>query len=132
MNRLNLSESKKKLGSLLKVISPVVMVAAITLELWNLEARLSHGQFPSSLMLILVLGHLAIAVHLIEAVVAAIYAPAKKHKPIQYGIYIFFVGTVGLWELFESDTTTSDITYNEYYYLSMKLYFSSASIQINS
>ncbi|XWK89060.1 MAG: hypothetical protein U7127_03035 [Phormidium sp.] len=109
MNRLTLNEGKKKLVSLLKVISPVVMVAAIALELWNLEARLSHGQFPSSLMLILGLGHLAIGVHLIEAVVAAIYAPAKQHKPIQYAIYTFFVGTVGLVELFESDATTSEL-----------------------
>jgi undecaprenyl pyrophosphate phosphatase UppP len=108
MNRLTLKESQKKLVSLLKVISPVVMVSAIALELWNLEARLTTNQFPSSLMSVLWLGHLAISVHLIEAVVAALNAPAKKHKPIQYGIYTFFVGTVGLWELFESDTKTSD------------------------
>ncbi|MFB2934978.1 hypothetical protein ACE1B6_06840 [Aerosakkonemataceae cyanobacterium BLCC-F154] len=108
MNPLTLNESKKKLESLLKVISPVVMVAAIALELWNLEARLTTNHFPSSLMPVLWLGHFAISVHSIEAVVAAIYAPAKKHKPIQYGIYTFFVGTVGLWELFESDTITSE------------------------
>jgi hypothetical protein len=107
MNRLTLNESQKKLVSLLKVISPVVMLGAIALELWHLEARLSHGQFPSSLIPVLWFGHFAISVHLIEAVVAAIYAPNKKHQPIQYGIYTFFVGTVGLWELFESDTTTS-------------------------
>ncbi|MFB2894650.1 hypothetical protein ACE1CI_17215 [Aerosakkonemataceae cyanobacterium BLCC-F50] len=108
MKPLTLNEGKKKLVSLLKVISPVVIVAAIALELWNLEARLTTNQFKSSLMPILWLGHFAIAVHLIEAVVAAIYAPAKKHQPIQYGVYTFFVGTVGLWELFESDTTTSE------------------------
>ncbi|MFB2836456.1 hypothetical protein [Floridanema evergladense] len=109
MNHLTLNEGKKKLGSLLKVISPVVTIAAIALELWNLEARLTTNQFKSSLMPILWLGHLVIAVHLIEAVVAAIYAPTKQHQPIRYGIYTFFVGTVGLWELFESDTTTSEL-----------------------
>lgn len=108
MNPLTLNESQKKFVSLLKVISPVVMVSAIALELWHLKARLTTSQFPSSLMPILWLGHLAISIHLIEAVVAAIYAPAKKHKPIQYGIYTFFVGAVGLWELFESETTTSE------------------------
>lgn len=108
MNRLTLDESKKKLISLIKVISPVLMVAAIGLELGNLEARLTNNQFPSSLIPVLWLGHLAITIHLIEAVVAAIYAPAKKHKPIQYGVYTFFVGTVALWELFDSDTTTSE------------------------
>ena len=109
MNRLTLNESQKKLVSLLKVISPVLMVGAIGLELWNLEATLSHGQFPNSLMPVLWLGHFAITIHLIEAVVAALNAPAKKHKLIQYGIYTFFVGTVGLWELFEPDTTTSEL-----------------------
>ncbi|MFB2935936.1 hypothetical protein ACE1B6_11840 [Aerosakkonemataceae cyanobacterium BLCC-F154] len=108
MNPLTLNEGKKKLVSLLKVISPVVMVAAIALELWNLEARLTTNQFPNSLMPVLWFGHFAISIHLIEAVVAAIYAPTKKHQPIRYGIYTFFVGTVGLWELFESDTITSE------------------------
>ncbi|MGA9381647.1 MAG: hypothetical protein WBV73_23035 [Phormidium sp.] len=108
MNPLTLNESQKKLVSLLKVISPVVMVSAIALELWHLEARLTTSQFPSSLMPVLWFGHFAITVHLIEAVVAALNAPSKQHEPIQYGIYTFFVGTVGLWELFESDTTTSD------------------------
>lgn len=103
MNRLTLNEGKKKLVSLIKVVSPVFMVGAIGLELWNLETKLTTSQFPSSLMPILWLGHIAIVSHLIEAVIAAIYAPAKKHQPIQYGTYTFFVGTVGLLELFESD-----------------------------
>lgn len=107
MNRLSLNEGKKKLVSLIKVVSPVVIVSAIGLELWNLETKLTTSQFPSSLIPILWLAHLALVSHLIEAVIAAIYAPAKKQKPIQYGTYTFFVGTVGLLELFESDTTTS-------------------------
>lgn len=44
-------------------------------------------------MPVLWLGHLAISIHLIEAVVAAIYAPVKKHQPIQYGAYTFFMGS---------------------------------------
>ena len=108
MNHFTLNESKKKLFSAIKVVSPVFMSAAIGLELWNLETKLTSNQFPSSLVPILWLGHIAIVSHLIEAVVAAIYAPAKKHKPIQYGTYTFFVGTVGLLELFQSDTTTND------------------------
>ncbi|MBE9228442.1 hypothetical protein IQ264_23775 [Phormidium sp. LEGE 05292] len=103
MNRLTLNESKKKLFNLIKIVSPVFMVGAIGLELWNFETKLTTNQFPSSLVLILWLGHIAIASHLIEAVVAAIYAPAKKQKPIQYATYTFFVGTVGLLELFDSD-----------------------------
>ena len=108
MNRLTLNEGKKKLFNLIKVVSPVFMVGAIGLELWHLETKLTSNQFPSSLVPILWLGHIAIASHLIEAVVAAIYAPAKKHKPIQYGTYTFFVGTVGLLELFESEQESRD------------------------
>ncbi len=41
------------------------------------------------------------ASHFIEAIIAAFYAPSRKKMPIQYATYTFFVGTIGLLELFD-------------------------------
>lgn len=40
-------------------------------------------------------------IHFIEGIIAAYKAPLKNKIPINYGIYTFFVGTVGLLELFD-------------------------------
>ncbi|MEA5574232.1 TMEM254 family protein [Calothrix sp. UHCC 0171] len=83
-----------------KIISIVVMLSAIALELWNLYAFKMHTIIPSSLNVFLWLGIVAILAHFMEAVIAFVYAPSKNQKPLQYGIYTFFVGTVALVELF--------------------------------
>jgi len=41
--------------------------------------------------------------HLVEAIIAAAYAPSRQKKPIVYATYTFFVGTVGLLELFDQE-----------------------------
>ncbi|MEQ9357174.1 MAG: hypothetical protein RIG63_18605 [Coleofasciculus chthonoplastes F3-SA18-01] len=38
-----------------------------------------------------------------EAIIAAVYAPSRQKTPIVYGTYTFFVGTVGLLELFDQE-----------------------------
>ncbi|WP_407891284.1 hypothetical protein [Scytonema sp. NUACC26] len=45
----------------------------------------------------------AVTIHFVEGVIAAFYAPSRKKLPIQYGTYTFFVGTVGLLELFAKE-----------------------------
>jgi pilus assembly protein TadC len=89
------SDLKKTLASVVKVISTVLITAAIGLELWNI-----YNQIPSSLNLIVWLERFAITAHLIEAAIAAFYASTKNKIPIKYATYTFFVGTVGLLELF--------------------------------
>ena len=91
---------QKKIFPLIKVISTLLMISAIGLALWNIDARLTHTALPNSLNLVFWIGCIAMAIHAIEAVIVAAYAPARKKSPLQYGIYTFFVGTVGVIELF--------------------------------
>ena len=81
-----------------KVLSTVLMASAIALELWHLYAAFTHTEIPSFLPLILGLARFALIAHLLEAAIAAF--SAKPQNPIAYGTYTFFVGTVGLIELF--------------------------------
>lgn len=81
-----------------KVFSSVLVAGALGLELWNI---LAGGSLFSDWKLVFYLGRFALVSHGIEAVIAAVYAPSKRRSPVVTGIYTFFVGTVGLVELFQ-------------------------------
>ncbi|HAA33357.1 MAG TPA: hypothetical protein DCE56_43595 [Cyanobacteria bacterium UBA8553] len=98
---MNLKSTKSNLFTLIKVVSLVFIASGIGLELVNTYALLTKSKIPSNLNLLFWLERFAIAAHLIEGVIAAAYAPSRKQTPITYGIYTFFVGTVGLLELFD-------------------------------
>jgi hypothetical protein len=100
---MNFKTVKNKLFNLIKVISIVLIVSAMGLELWNLYARLTNNRLPNMLAPIFWVERFAVAIHFLEGVIAAFYAPSKKKMPIQYGTYTFFVGTVGLVELFAKE-----------------------------
>lgn len=89
---------KKNLA--IKTISTVLMMGAILLELWNIYALSNQLQIPSSIKPIFWIERVAVAVHLIEAIIAAFNAGSKKKTWYKYGVYTFFVGTIGLMELF--------------------------------
>lgn len=91
----------KNLPSAIKVISTILITSAIGLEIWNMEAILTNSEMPSFLNPIFAIERLAVAIHFVEGVIAACYAPSRNKNPIKYGTYTFFVGTVGLWELFD-------------------------------
>ncbi|MBD2437410.1 hypothetical protein [Nostoc sp. FACHB-110] len=97
------SNIKKTLAKMIKIISTILITSAIGLELWNIYAVLNHNQIPSSLNLIIWFERFAMIAHLIEAAIAAFYASAKNKMPIKYAAYTFFVGTVGLIELFAKE-----------------------------
>ncbi|NJR18346.1 MAG: hypothetical protein HC785_23290 [Calothrix sp. CSU_2_0] len=97
----------------IKILSTVVITSAVILETWFyipelfrnlgilfLDRNISTLLEPRLLNLIIGVGGLAITVHFIEAVIAAFYAASINKNPLQYGIYTFFVGTVGLLELY--------------------------------
>ncbi|MBD2451562.1 hypothetical protein H6G76_31485 [Nostoc sp. FACHB-152] len=94
------SDLKKTLATIVKVISTILITAAIGLEVRNIYAVLNHNQIPSSLNPIVWLERFVLTAHLIEAAIAAFYASTKNKIPIKYATYTFFVGTVGLLELF--------------------------------
>lgn len=93
---------KQKLFTIIKFISIPLITAGMGLEIWNIETITTNNQLPTILTPVLILAHIALSAHFIEGVIAAIYAPAKNHNPIKYAIYTFFVGTVGLLELWEN------------------------------
>ncbi|MDM9380135.1 hypothetical protein QUB80_05405 [Chlorogloeopsis sp. ULAP01] len=97
---LNLKFIKQNFSTLIKVISIFLMASAIGLELGNIYTVITNSKLPSNLNSIFWIERFIVVIHFLEAVVAALYAPFKKKMPIQYGIYTFFVGTVGLLELF--------------------------------
>jgi hypothetical protein len=96
---------KSLLFRLIKRISMVLITSAIGLELWLLYAALTHSPIPSLPYPILWFAQFALTAHFLEGIVAAIYAPSHQKAPLSYGIYTFFVGTVGLLELWTPDPT---------------------------
>ena len=94
---------QKKVFTLIKVLSTVLITSAIALELWNIYALLTHDALPNRLNLVFWIGGFAISIHAVEGIIAAAYATSRKAPPIQYGIYTLFVGTVGLLELFDQE-----------------------------
>ncbi|MBE9214798.1 hypothetical protein IQ247_19340 [Plectonema cf. radiosum LEGE 06105] len=80
--------------NVIKIISTVLMIGAIGLELGHIYALKNHLQIPDIIRPILVIERVAVGVHLIEAIIASFKAGSK------YGVYTFFVGTIGLVELF--------------------------------
>jgi hypothetical protein len=101
---MNLKYVQKKISPIIKVISIILISSGIGLELSNIYAVLINSKLPSSLNPFFWIERFAITVHLIEAIIAAFYAPSRKKIPIQYGTYTFFVGTVALLELFDKDS----------------------------
>ncbi|MDZ7960358.1 MAG: hypothetical protein RMY34_21165 [Aulosira sp. DedQUE10] len=98
---MNFKYIKEKILPVIKVISTVLIASAISLELWNIYAITNNIQVASNLNPIFWFERFAVSCHLIEAVIAGFYAPSRKKLPIQYATYTFFVGTVGLLELFD-------------------------------
>jgi len=86
-----------RLSNFVKVLACVVISVALGLELWNI---LTEGSLFSDWRIFFYLGRLALISHGIEGIIAAFYAPSKGKSPLTTGVYTFFVGTVGLVELF--------------------------------
>lgn len=86
-----------------KVFSSVLVAGALGLELWNI---LAGGSFFSDWKLVFYLGRLVLVSHGLEAIIAVVYTGSKARSPVVTGIYTFFVGTVGLMELFQTGEKT--------------------------
>jgi uncharacterized protein with PQ loop repeat len=104
---MNLKFIKKSIFPFVKVISIVLITSAIGLESWNIYAVLTNSNVPSSLNPVFWIERFAMTCHFIEGIIAAFYAPSRKKTPIQYAIYTFFVGTIGLLELFDRDDAST-------------------------
>lgn len=97
---------KQKAFTAIKLISIILITSAIGLELWHLSAVMTQNQIPTLLHPIFWVERFALLIHGIEGLFAMVYAPRKQQVPIPYGIYTFFVGTIGLLELFFMNKAT--------------------------
>jgi hypothetical protein len=100
---VKLYQTKKNIFNAIKVISISLISGAIGLELSNIYASFWDLSVPTILEPVFWLERFAVTMHLVEAIIAAAYAPSRQKKPIVYGTYTFFVGTVGLLELFDQE-----------------------------
>jgi hypothetical protein len=90
-----------KINFLIKIVATVVITLAIIAELANIYRRLYGDYIPSNFILLFWLGRLVLMAHFIEGIIAAISAHKQEKNFLIYGIYVFFVGTLGLLELFQ-------------------------------
>ncbi|RCJ25647.1 hypothetical protein A6S26_14975 [Nostoc sp. ATCC 43529] len=102
---MNLSEIGQKIAGFIKIVSIVLITGAIGLELGKIFGLLNTNEIPNNFTPIFGIARFALIAHLFEGIVAAIYARPKNKLPFQYGIYTFFVGTVGLVELFRQENS---------------------------
>jgi hypothetical protein len=97
---MRIKQNQEKFFNIIKVISTVLIASAIAWELANIYANWANQKIPSNLSFIFWLGRFALVAHLIEAIIGGVYAPSKSKARIEYATYTFFVGTIGLLELF--------------------------------
>ena len=90
---------KPQISNSIKAVSIIAISAAITLKGWNLYLHLQNKSLPDSLAPVLWLATVALIVHSIQGAIAAFKASSQGKNPLTYGIYTFFVGTIGLKEL---------------------------------
>jgi len=90
---MKLEPSEKKNYNAIKILSIVLVAIAIALETWNLITR---AEIAEHFTVIVTLERIMLISHFVEGIISAFYAENK----LRYSIYVFFVGTVGLLELF--------------------------------
>jgi hypothetical protein len=98
----------KLLLTTIKIISTILIVGVLGLELRNLyavQSQMTPLELPFPFLWI---GRFALVAHFLEGMIAFIYAPFRNQSAIASGIYTFFVGTVGLVELFELQGTKQE------------------------
>ena len=87
----------------IKVLSTSIIIGAIALEIWNIYTNYAHVEIPNKIGSFFWFERLVVTAHLMEALVAAYFASKKDRSSVKYATYTFFVGTVGLLELFSSE-----------------------------
>lgn len=98
---------KQQIFTAIKPIAIAVIASALGLELWQRYAELTQTQIPNFPVPLIWLARFALISHAIEGAIAAVYAPLKQKKPLPYGLYTFFVGTIALIELFAPEQESS-------------------------
>ena len=92
---------QQKLIKSIKIISSILITSALGLDIWYLYSRIIEQMIPSILYPVLWVANIALIIHLIAGIIAAFKANTFEKNFFTYGIYTFFVGFVGLWELYK-------------------------------
>ena len=95
---------KQKLFQIIKILSTILITGALGLEIWYLYLHFTDRMLPKKLYPILSIASIALAIHLITGSSAAFKANTLHKNFFTYGIYTFFVGFIGLWELHQTYT----------------------------
>ena len=99
----------QKLSYPIKILSTMLITCAIALEIWSLSLIIRGNALPDGIDKFLWIGSFALVAHLIEGAIAAFRSKSHNKNPLNYGIYTFFVGFVGLWELQEIESQTEKL-----------------------
>ncbi|HEY9640185.1 MAG TPA: hypothetical protein V6C57_06855 [Coleofasciculaceae cyanobacterium] len=94
---------QQRLFLLIKCLSILLITGAIGLNLWQLQSGVTQSRTLAVPPFVVWVSQFALAAHGLEGVIAAVYASRQQKSPFFYAIYTFFVGTVGLVELFACD-----------------------------
>jgi len=87
----------------IKGLSIFLITSALCLELGNICLYFKEISTQPFFQMIFAIERLALIIHFLEAVIAFFYAHLKNRIPLNYSIYTFFVGTIGLLELFNNE-----------------------------
>lgn len=89
----------KALSLSIKIASTLFIIGFLSIELWNLYASLTNTTVIPVPIWILLWGRFALIAHFLEAIAASVSAYFQQKNFFTIGIYTFFVGTIGLWEV---------------------------------
>lgn len=93
---------KKILFPLIKILSTCLIISAIGLELWHYYGTMGKEEILVLLKPVFWVDRFVLTAHFIEGIIAVGYTLRRNREPFPYAIYVFFVGTVGLVELFRA------------------------------
>ena len=99
---------KPQVLSAIAIISTVLITSALGLVGGKIYLQLQGKSLPDSLNTIFWLASIALIAHAIQGAIAAFKANSSDLNPVTYGIYTFFVGTVALLKLSETNSKSSD------------------------
>ena len=99
---------KPQVSNAIAIISTVLITGALGLVGGKVYLQLQDKSLPDGLNTLFWLASIALIAHGIQGAIAAIKANSSNLNPVTYGIYTFFVGTVGLLRLSEANSKPSD------------------------
>ena len=87
----------------IKLISPILMLAAIALDIDYLYLNFNQQEISEFISILVIIGSFALIIHLIEGIIGSLLARNQAKNPLFYGIYVFLIGTIGLLELWKKE-----------------------------